>query len=143
MSLPAPQAIGGLTVLYDAQCPMCTRFRSWLLAQDTLVRLDLVAAGSPEARRRFPRLDHARTQQEITLVSDEGAVYVGEYAWVVALWATREHRRLAEKLARPAWLPLARVSAQAAAGLRGRLRRAPGCDYAEDCAGHCQPLPQG
>ena len=32
-----------LTVLYDADCPLCTRFRDWLAAQTLLVPLDLVA----------------------------------------------------------------------------------------------------
>ena len=45
-----------LTVLYDAGCPLCTRFREWLADQPVLVPLDLVPVGSAEARRASPRL---------------------------------------------------------------------------------------
>jgi predicted DCC family thiol-disulfide oxidoreductase YuxK len=132
-----------LTVLYDAGCPLCTRFRDWLARQPTLVPLRLVAAGSPEARELFPTLDHPRTLREITVVCDDGAVYVREYAWVVCLWATAEHRALAERMARPAWLPLARAAAHGAAGLRSLTTAGAGGDYGDDCAGSCHPLAQG
>lgn len=133
-----------LTVLYDAGCPLCTRFRDWLAAQPPLVTLDLVPAGSPEAHRRFPTLDHSRTVAEITVVADDGAVYVNEHAWVICLWATLTHRSLAERLARPGWLPLARVAAHAAAGLRSlTTSTVRGGGYRDACAGSCDPLPQG
>ncbi len=51
----------GLTVLYDAACPLCSRFRDWLREQKLLIRLDLVPAGSVEARQRFPGLDPVGT----------------------------------------------------------------------------------
>jgi len=131
------------TVLYDAGCPLCTRFRDWLAAQPTLVPLALVPAASDEARRRFPTLDHARTLREVTVVGPDGSVYVSEYAWVVCLWATAAHRPLAEQLARPAWLPFARGAAHAAAGLRALAAGPAGGDYGAGCAGSCEPLPQG
>jgi predicted DCC family thiol-disulfide oxidoreductase YuxK len=134
----------GLTVLYDDGCSLCTRFRDWLVEQPALVRLDLVPAGSPEARRRFPRLDHARTRDEITVVSDDGAVWTKEHAWVICLWATAAHRELAERLARPQWMPAARAAAYAAAGVRGLTRDpAGGDDYIDDRSGHCAPNCQG
>lgn len=132
-----------LTVLYDAACPLCTRFRDWLALQPVLVALDLVAAGSPQARRLFPTLDHARTVEEITVVADDGSVYVRELAWVMCLWATAEHRALAERMARPAWLPFARAVAYAAAGLRSLTTARAGGDYRDACAGSCPPLAQG
>jgi predicted DCC family thiol-disulfide oxidoreductase YuxK len=135
-----------LTVLYDAGCPLCSRFRDWLAMQAVLVPVELVAADSPEARRRFPRLDHERTLQEITVVGDDGSVWTNEHAWVMCLWATRAHRGLAERLARPAWLPMARGAAYSAAGLRHLLsprQAAEGGDYPDPCAGSCSPLPQG
>jgi len=138
-----------LTVLYDADCPLCARFREWLGGQPVLVPLELVAAGSAEARRRFPALDHERTLREITVVGDDGSVWTNEHAWVMCLWATRMHRGLAERLARPAWLPLARAAACSAAGLRHLLAGPQegvgdgGGDYSDRCAGTCSPLPQG
>ena len=133
-----------LTVLYDAECPLCRRFREWLERQPLLVPLGFVAAGSAEAQRLFPTLDHARTREEVTVVGDDGAVWTAERAWVMCLWATFHHRRLAERLARPAGLPLARAATHTAAGLRGLTRRTDeGGDYIDDCAGSCAPLPQG
>jgi len=133
-----------LTVLYDAGCPLCSRFRDWLACQPLLVPLDLVAAGSAEARRRFPTLDHARTLAEITVVAYDGRIWSREHAWVVALWATVAHRSLSLTLSGPAGLPLARMAAATAAGLRSLTTSTPGgAPYSDDCAGTCHPLPQG
>lgn len=107
-----------LTVLYDDQCPMCRTFSGWLGRQPLLVQLDLVPAGSEAARQRFPDLDHARTLEEVSVVSDAGEVWEGAHAWVMCLWATAPHRALAESLARPSRLPLAKGAAYVAAGIR-------------------------
>ena len=132
-----------LTVLYDEDCSMCRGFRDWLAKQPLLVPADLVPAGSPEARQRFPGLDHARTLEEITVVADDGALWSREHAWVMCLWVTVQHRALAERLSAPAWLPLARAAAYTAAGIRARTRTAVGGDYIDDCAGTCSPVSQG
>jgi len=133
-----------LTVLYDGACPMCRRFREWLGNQPLLVPTDFVAAGSAQARDRYPTLDHARTLEEITVIGDDGATWTNEYAWVMCLWVTLEHRALAERLARPAWLPLARAAAYTAAGIRSLTRTAAeGGNYIDDCAGTCPPISQG
>lgn len=133
-----------LTVLYDAGCPLCTRFRDWLVLQPLLVPLRPVPAASPEARALFPGLDHDRTLREITVVGDDGAVWTQEHAWVMCLWATRRFRPMAERLAHPAWLPLARGAAATAAGFR-HLLAVPGGGgdgYPGACAGSCSPQQQ-
>ncbi|MFB9313143.1 DCC1-like thiol-disulfide oxidoreductase family protein [Nocardioides plantarum] len=127
-----------LTVLYDAGCPLCSRFRDWLVVQPALVPVRLVPAGSAEARALFPSLDHSRTLREITVVGDDGAVWTQEHAWVMCLWATRRFRPLAERLARPGWLPLARGAAATAAGVRV-LMGGGGDGYPGACAGTCSP----
>ncbi|RYC14229.1 thiol-disulfide oxidoreductase DCC family protein [Nocardioides zhouii] len=114
-----------LTVLYDDACPLCRAFSSWLGRQPLLVDLDLVPAGSTAARRRFPSLDPERTLEEVTVVSDAGAVWTEGHAWVMCLWATAPHRALAESLARPSRLPLAKGAAYLAAGLRGATSSLP------------------
>ncbi len=96
-----------LTVLYDAQCEVCRRARAWLERQAQYVPLEFVAAGSDEARARFPGLDARRTLEEVTAVGDDGAVYRSAKAWVVCLWALVDYRRLSLKLARPRLLPRA------------------------------------
>jgi predicted DCC family thiol-disulfide oxidoreductase YuxK len=110
--------VRGLTVLYDAQCSLCTLVRDWLVRQRQLVPLELVPAGSDEARRRFPSLDHQATLDEITVVGDAGQVYRGSAAWIVCLWALREHRPLAHRLSTPAGTRLARGAVLAAAKWR-------------------------
>lgn len=127
-----------LTVLHDDQCPLCRAFSGWLGRQPLLVPLDLVPAGSEAARRLFPRLDHARTLEEITVVSDAGEVWEGAHAWVMCLWATAAHRGLAESLARPSRLPLAKGAAYLAAGIRNAAlpRRPPADTCTDEC---CTP----
>ncbi|MEU4396616.1 DCC1-like thiol-disulfide oxidoreductase family protein [Kribbella sp. NPDC023855] len=133
-----------LVVLYDAQCGLCRRFKEWLAAQAParngqggVVRLGFVAAGSTKARQLYPGLDHAATLREVTVVADDGAVYVGDRAWIVCLWATREHRATAVRLASPAMRPVARAMVQAAAGLRSWNREGDRGDYADGCDGQC------
>jgi predicted DCC family thiol-disulfide oxidoreductase YuxK len=114
--------VRGLTVLYDAHCSLCAFVRDWLAKQAQLVPLRLVAAGSDEARTLFPGLDHPATLDEITVVGDGGQVYRGAAAWVVCLWALREHRPLAHRLSTPAGARLARGAMLAAAKWRDTHR---------------------
>ena len=107
-----------LTVLYDARCSLCLHLRKWLQSRRQLVPLDLVPAGSQEAQRRFPGLDHAGTLDEITVVGDRGQVYRSTDAWIVCLWALAEHRPKAHWLATPMGRPFARATVLAAAKYR-------------------------
>ncbi|TLS44526.1 DUF393 domain-containing protein [Streptomyces montanus] len=111
--------VRGLTVLYDAECSLCTFLRNWLVRQRQLVPLELVPAGSEAARRRYPGLDHGATLDEITVVGDAGQVYRGAAAWIVTLWALSEHRPTAHRLSTPAGARLARGVVLAAAKWRG------------------------
>ncbi|MFD4972202.1 thiol-disulfide oxidoreductase DCC family protein [Streptomyces sp. NPDC058424] len=111
--------VRGLTVLYDAECALCSFVRDWLAEQPQLVPLELLPAGSEQAGRRFPGLDHGATLDEVTVVGDSGQVYRGAAAWIVVLWALREHRPLAHRLSTPAGARLARGAVLAAAKWRG------------------------
>lgn len=92
-----------LTVLYDAHCGLCREARGWLERQRKLVPLEFVAAGSDEARRRFPALNVADTLRRLTVVADERAVYRGTRAWLLVLWALRDWRDRSLTLG---WAPL-------------------------------------
>ena len=107
-----------LTVLYDADCSICRTARRFLDSRPQLVPLEFVAAGSDEARRRYPTLDHAQTLKEITVIGDDGAVYVDDSAWLMCLWALDGYRGLAARLSQPHLRPLARRVVAAAAGVR-------------------------
>jgi predicted DCC family thiol-disulfide oxidoreductase YuxK len=87
-----------LTVLFDPSCPLCRWLRSWIETQAQLVALDFVAAGSADARRRFPSLDAETTTKELHVIGDDGSLYVGEPAYIAVLWALEEHRALSYRL---------------------------------------------
>ncbi|MGW7405092.1 thiol-disulfide oxidoreductase DCC family protein [Streptomyces sp. NPDC054833] len=111
--------VHGLTVLYDAECSLCAHVRDWLVKQRQLVPLELVPAGSAEARRRYPGLDHRATLDEVTVVGDAGQIYRGAAAWIVVLWALREYRPLAHRLSTTVGAGLAKGAVLAAAKWRG------------------------
>ncbi|MET8469878.1 DCC1-like thiol-disulfide oxidoreductase family protein [Streptomyces sp. NPDC006422] len=116
-----------LTVLYDAECPLCTFARNWLSRQAQLVPLEFVPAGSEEALRRFPGLDHAATLSDITVLADGGQIYRGAAAWVVCMWALREHRATSHRMATPMGLRFAKQAVLGAAKYRESYReRRPG-----------------
>jgi predicted DCC family thiol-disulfide oxidoreductase YuxK len=94
-----------LTVLYDASCSLCQWATRWLDGRRQILPLYFVPAGSDEAHELFPWLDHSRTLDDITVVSDDGLAYEGERAWVMCLWCLHGYRGLAERMATPALLP--------------------------------------
>jgi predicted DCC family thiol-disulfide oxidoreductase YuxK len=112
-----------LTVLYDARCGLCSSARRWLEGQPQIVPLELLAADSEEARRRFPTLAEAEPE-ELVAVSDEGDVYRGPQAWIVCLWALEDYREWSFRFARPALLPLVRELVEWLSTRRHRLSRA-------------------
>jgi predicted DCC family thiol-disulfide oxidoreductase YuxK len=127
----APAARGPLppvrriTVLYDGDCALCRAVTRWLAHQPKLIGVDLLQAGSPRARNRYPDLDHAATLGEITVVGGSGEVWTGAAAWITVLWALRSYRRTAFRLATPAGLPVARATVLTAARIRAITRRTP------------------
>jgi predicted DCC family thiol-disulfide oxidoreductase YuxK len=92
-----------LFVVYDPACGLCSQIKDWLLRQPSYVPLNFVPSGSPEVRRLLPSLPAG----VIAVFSEEGDAWVGNRAWILCLWALREYRGWAERLARPALLPFA------------------------------------
>nr|WP_296063887.1 DCC1-like thiol-disulfide oxidoreductase family protein [uncultured Actinoplanes sp.] len=133
-----PGQVGTFTVLYDAGCPICRAARRWLASRPQIVPLSFVAAGSAEARERFPALDHAATLRDLTVIADDGSYYVGDAAWVACLWASVDYRRTAEMISSPKLLPTARRIIAAASRVR-EMTRSPGPDaaWAADYGGAC------
>ena len=100
-----------LYVLFDQECPLCQGCRQWLMRQQAFIELHFIPLQSPEIARRFPGLqewDLLDLREKLVVVSDEGAVYQGQYAWIMCLYALREYREWAQRLAHPALLPFAR-----------------------------------
>src|SRR5829696_3672022 len=87
---------------------MCIYQRTWVEIQPAYVQLVFMPAGSPEAQPHFPRLDHAVTTSELTVIGDDGAVYIEAKAFLMCLWALRDYRAWSLRLSSPDMLPLAR-----------------------------------
>jgi hypothetical protein len=65
----------------------------------------LLAAGSPEARRRFGTLPWLG--QELVVADDMGQVWVGPAAFLTCLWATRRYRSWSYRLSGRTLAPMA------------------------------------
>ncbi|MFF9675629.1 DUF393 domain-containing protein [Streptomyces eurythermus] len=124
---PAGVPVRGLTVLYDDRTAVGLHLCGWLARQPRLVPLEPLPAGSAAARARFPGLGPGDPLDEITVVGDSGQVYRGSRAWIVLLWALREHRPLAHRLADPSGARAARGAVLTAAKWRGP--RQPGAQW--------------
>src|SRR6478609_129416 len=98
-----------LYVLYDARCGLCSLARRWLVQQAPLIRLSFIPAGSVLAGRLFPGVSRPGDPiEELVVVSDEGAVYRNDSAWIMCLFALEEYRGWANRLAHPLLRPFAR-----------------------------------
>jgi predicted DCC family thiol-disulfide oxidoreductase YuxK len=98
-----------LYVLFDAECELCVRCRNWLMQQPAFVPLAFIAFQSDEAQRRFPGIDALKPGEQLLVISDAGAAYRGAHAWIMCLWALKNYRQHAQRLAHPVLLPLART----------------------------------
>jgi predicted DCC family thiol-disulfide oxidoreductase YuxK len=98
-----------LYVLFDADCELCMRCRNWLMKQSAFVRLVFIAFQSDEAQRLFPGIDALNPNEQLLVISDEGAVYRGANAWIICLWALENYREHAQRLAHPVLLPFAKT----------------------------------
>lgn len=97
-----------LTVLYDPTCGLCRRAHEWLVQQRKLIELVFIPCKSDEARRRFPQLDHDLTSRDLTVIGDQGEVYMGPKAWLMVLWALCQYREWSYRLSTPQLLPTTR-----------------------------------
>jgi hypothetical protein len=78
---------------------------------------------SAEAGCRFPGLGQLHPEKEMVVISDTGEVWQGGSAWVMCLWALREYREWAQRLAHPALLPFARRACEFVSENRSKLSR--------------------
>jgi predicted DCC family thiol-disulfide oxidoreductase YuxK len=97
-----------LYVLYDPKCELCCRLKNWILVQRSWIGLAVVEAGSAKAKRLFPELEQVASENDLAVISDEGAVYLNDRAWIMVLYAMVEYREWTSRLTHPLLLPLAR-----------------------------------
>jgi len=97
-----------LTLLYDPACGLCRRVQGWLAEQPKLIELRMIPIKTDAAHARFPELNHEATSEDLTVISDRGAVYFGPKAWLMVLWSLTRYRDWSYRLASPELLPTTR-----------------------------------
>jgi hypothetical protein len=75
------------------------------------------------ARERFPELNHEATSEDLTVISDRGAVYFGPKAWLMVLWSLTRYRDWSYRLASPELLPTTRRVVSLISQLRYQISR--------------------
>ncbi len=95
-------------VLFDMSCDLCVNCKAWLQMQQQKVVITFIEAGSNEARRLFPGVNHDQSLNELTVIADNGAVYHGTKAWLMVLWCLRDYRSWSHTLAAPDRMPMAK-----------------------------------
>jgi predicted DCC family thiol-disulfide oxidoreductase YuxK len=95
-------------VLYDPKCELCCRLKTWILVQRSWIGIAVVEQGSEKAKRLFPDLERIATREDLAVISDEGAVYLNDRAWIMVMYAMVEYRDWASRLTHPLLMPLAR-----------------------------------
>ena len=71
----------------------------------------------------FPELEQIAGQNDLAVISDEGAVYLNDRAWIMVLYALEEYRDWAARLTHPLLMPLARQAYAALSRNRYSLSR--------------------
>jgi predicted DCC family thiol-disulfide oxidoreductase YuxK len=97
-----------LYILYDHGCGLCSHLVQWMSKQESSWELRFVAAGSAEARELFPEFRSPARPEELVVISEDGAVYRGDAAFIVCLYALDAYRTVAERISRPGFRPLAK-----------------------------------
>ncbi len=97
-----------MDVIFDSGSDLCGDFREWCGQQPALIELRLVAADSPQAAGLLPTSRAFDGGEELTVLANERAVYTGDSAWLMCLFALRDYRDWAVRLAHPSLAPLVR-----------------------------------
>jgi predicted DCC family thiol-disulfide oxidoreductase YuxK len=129
-----------LYVFYDPKCELCCRLRNWILVQRSWIGLAVIEAGSDKAKRLFPELERIATLEDLAVISDEGAVYLNDRAWIMVLFAMVEYRDWAARLSHPLLMSLARQAFAALSKNRHYLSRWLSAEDPEAIAGELRKI---
>ena len=66
-----------LTMLFDPDCPLCVRFKSWVARWDEEGAIRFLALDDPTLMQQFPKLDLARARDELTVLNRLGQRFEG------------------------------------------------------------------
>ncbi|HEV2400918.1 MAG TPA: DCC1-like thiol-disulfide oxidoreductase family protein [Candidatus Sulfotelmatobacter sp.] len=112
-----------LYVLYDPKCELCCRLKDWFLVQRSWIGIAVMPAGSERAERLFPELEKIATKDDLVVISDEGAAYLNDRAWIMVMYAMLDYRDWASRLTHPLLMPLARQAFAALSKNRHAISR--------------------
>lgn len=129
-----------LYVLYDPKCELCCRLKNWILVQRSWIGIAVVEQGSEKAKRLFPDLDRIAGKEDLAVISDEGAVYLNDRAWIMVMYAMLEYREWAERLTHPLLMPLARQAFAALSKNRHWLSKMLSAENEEAIAGELRKV---
>ena len=129
-----------LYVLYDPKCELCCRLKNWILVQRSWIGIAVLEQGSEKARRLFPELDGIATKDDLAVISDEGAVYLNDRAWIMVIYAMVEYHDWAMRLTHPLLMPLARQAFAALSTNRHWLSSLLDSDNTEAIAGELRKV---
>ncbi len=129
-----------LYVLYDPRCELCCRLKNWILVQRSWIGIALIEQGSEKARRLFPDLERIAGKEDLAVISDEGAVYLNDRAWIMVMYAMVEYREWASRLTHPLLMPLARQAFAALSKNRHWLSKMLSSENAEEVAGELRKV---
>jgi predicted DCC family thiol-disulfide oxidoreductase YuxK len=129
-----------LYVLYDPKCELCCRLKNWILVQRSWIGIALVDQGSEKAKRLFPDLERIATKEDLAVISDEGAVYLNDRAWIMVMYAMVEYRDWASRLTHPLLMPLARQAFAALSKNRHWLSKMLSSENEEAIAGELRKV---
>jgi len=128
-------------LIYDANCPMCTRAQAWIARHAQPGALEYLGCQSDERARRVPQMSEEECMEAMQLVLEDGRIFAATAAFERLLPRLRgPWRHLALLFRVPgvrSLAPLAyRVIARNRMTLSGLLaRKAPGehCDLNKGC----------
>jgi len=97
-----------LTVIYDPECGLCRLAKRWLTDQPRYLSMNFMQRNWVHDLQPDLAASLGAGGDDLVVVSDTGEIWRGDTAFIMCLWATRRHRRLAVRLVRPGLRPIAR-----------------------------------
>ena len=110
-----------LIAFFDVHCTLCRACRRWIEREPKYFPIEFIAYQSNRAREVCPDLDAYDPAGEIVVLADTGAIYRGGKAWIMCLYALRNYREWALRLAQPGLLPMAKKFCHIISDNRRRL----------------------
>ena len=96
-----------LVVYYDDRCGLCCALRDWIGRQAQLLPVECRPKSAGE--------------NDLVVEADTGEVWSGDSAWLMVMWALRDYRSWAYRLASPWLLPTARAAFAKLSEYRGPI----------------------